>query len=60
MDIYKYEQRRKKRGLQCLVNHGTYGYLCGCGSREKPSKKHKNRIVKRALDADLKRIIKEI
>ena len=46
MDDYKYEMRKKKRGLHCLSH--VCG-LCGCGYREPPTKKQKRRIVKRAL-----------
>ncbi len=55
MDEYRFQQRRKKRGLQCLVckqrTDGTFATgLCGCGHRTPPSKSHKKRIVRRALE----------
>lgn len=59
MDDYKYQMRRKKRGRQCLIDKGGGSSLCGCGSREPPSKKHKTRIVKRALKANWLRDIDE-
>lgn len=54
MDDYKFEQRKKKRGIHCafgFIDQDGVGRscLCGCGSRTPPSKKHKARIVKRTL-----------
>ncbi len=49
MDDYKFEMRKEKRGLHCLINFGNGGMLCGCGCRDRPTKKQKTRIVKRAL-----------
>jgi len=54
MDDYKFEQRKKKRGDYCVFsftdeNGVGRSCLCGCGSRTPPNKKHKTRIVKRAL-----------
>jgi hypothetical protein len=64
MDIYKYQQRRKKRGLHCcfgIIDQDGVprGRLCGCGFRDEPSKKHKARIVKRTLKEDFQREISE-
>jgi hypothetical protein len=52
MNEYKYEMRKKKRGMHCL-SHACG--LCGCGHREPPSKQHKKRIVRRALKSKLLR-----
>lgn len=55
---YKYQQRRRKRGLHCLVgpsacdNYST-GCLCGCGNRTPPGKKHKRRIIRRHLKNEI-------
>lgn len=57
MDDYRYEQRRKRKGDHCIfacvsADGVERSHLCGCGSRCEPSKKHKNRIAKRALKAN--------
>ena len=54
MDDYKFEQRRKKRGGNCIFpyvdqNGVQRSCLCGCGTRTEQSKKYKTRIVKRSL-----------
>lgn len=65
MDDYKYEQRKRKRGIQCTLaihNHITNSWqtgLCGCGWRGEPGKKHKARIVKRALKKQVEKTIQE-
>jgi len=58
MNEWKFQLRRKKRGEHCLVhgidNEGNhFGSLCGCGNRTPPSKKYKNRIIKRFLNREL-------
>ena len=58
MDDYRFEQRKKKRGDNCIFswtdkNGVGRSSLCGCGGRTPPSKKHKTRIVKRSLKRSL-------
>ena len=63
MDDYKFEQRRKKRGDNCIfaaVDQRTgveYSVLCGCGCRTPPHKKYQKRIVRRALERKLRQHI---
>ena len=64
MDDYRIEQRKRKRGLHCAFsyiddNGVGRGCLCGCGWRGSPSKKHKTRIVKRALKKQLMKFIED-
>ncbi len=56
---YKYQMRRRRRGLHCLINGGTYGKLCGCGHREPPGKKDKTRVVRRILNRELQQRLRE-
>lgn len=65
MDDYKFQQRRKKRGDNCIfsyIDKAGVGRscLCGCGARTPPAKKYKTRIVKRALKRQEKLIIDEL
>lgn len=64
MDDYKFQQRRKKRGIHCLCctdaknPDGTIqhiSFLCGCGSRTPPDKQQKKKIVRNALKEDFRR-----
>jgi len=70
MNEWKFQMRRRKRGLHCLIcykvarkNPATgkmdHGSLCGCGIREDPPKAKKTRIVKRALARQLSREVAE-
>lgn len=64
MNDYKFEMRRKKRGEFCLIDKcqfdGDYSRgrsrrgLCGCGTRTPPSKNEKNRLIRRALQRQLR------
>lgn len=36
------------------------GRICGCGSRHAPTKKHKKRIIRRNLKAQLRQEISEV
>ncbi len=51
MNEYKYESRKKKRGMHCLIT-GPHGRICGCGHRTPVNKKYKTRIIRRALKND--------
>ncbi len=60
MDEWKFQQRRRKRGLHCLVHCVTadgvhHGKLCGCGGRTPPSKRKRARIIKRELARQARR-----
>jgi predicted adenine nucleotide alpha hydrolase (AANH) superfamily ATPase len=65
MDDYRREQRKKKRGSHCIfgvINENGVGIscFCGCGWRGHPNKKHKRRIVKRALKNAFEKEIKNL
>lgn len=55
MNGYKYQQRRRKRGLHCLIVSGPHAVICGCGGRQPPFKREKIRMIRRALDRELRR-----
>lgn len=64
-DEYRYQLKRRKRGDYCLIDKCQWDHdysrersrrgLCGCGTRNPPGKRHKNRIVRRELQRQLTR-----
>ena len=56
---WRYQRRRRVRGIHCTFVHidpntgVPHGVLCGCGYREPPSRKKKDRIIKRELAKQL-------